>query len=181
MCIRDSHDSTLSYASYATQAARLGKTEKALEYFKENLLIDLKNLHGNTDHGGHMAAMAGSWQALVYGFGGMQIANGELAFAPSITKDWNEWGAIVHYQGAILEININQEIAKFTNNGENIEIRVFGKKYFIKTNETQEIAIGKNGEIKAILFDLDGVITDTAKAHFAAWGKICLLYTSRCV
>lgn len=167
-----SHDSTLSYASYATQAARLGKTEKALEYFKENLLIDLKNLHGNTDHGGHMAAMAGSWQALVYGFGGMQITNGALGFAPSIPNDWNEWGAIVHYQGAILEININQEIAKFTNTGTNIEISVFGKKYFIKTNETQEIAIGKNAQIKAILFDLDGVITDTAKAHFVAWGKI---------
>jgi len=167
-----SHDSTLSYASYATQAARLGKNQKALEYFKENLLIDLKNLHGNTDHGGHMAAMAGSWQALVYGFGGMEIINGALSFAPSIPNDWDEWGAIIHYRGAILEININHKNTKFSNSGANVEIIVFGKKYLIKTNETHEIALGNKADIKAIIFDLDGVITDTAKAHFIAWGKI---------
>ncbi len=167
-----SHDSTLSYASYATQAARLGKTQKALEYFEENLLIDLKNLHGNTDHGGHMAAMAGSWQALVYGFGGMEIKNGALSFAPSIPDEWDEWGAMVHFRGAILKMDINQQIAAFKNFGEDIEIIILGKKYFIGNGGKKEISINKNSEIKAIIFDLDGVITDTAKAHFIAWGKI---------
>lgn len=167
-----SHDSTLSYSTYALQAARLGMLEKATQYFAENAFIDLYNLHGNTDHGGHMAAMSGAWQALVMGFGGLKIIDRQLSFAPRIPKAWREYSFSINFGAQFIRANINQEFARFSVDTGDISFRVFGREVTLSDKEYVEIPIGKNADISAAIFDLDGVITDTAKAHFRAWSKI---------
>ncbi|MEQ1384022.1 hypothetical protein ABLW58_25560, partial [Salmonella enterica] len=67
------HDSTLSASAFATAAARAGDGARAAHYWRVAALTDLSDLFGNTDHGLHMAALAGSWTTLAMGFAGMRV------------------------------------------------------------------------------------------------------------
>lgn len=58
------HDSTLSFASHALFALQNGITEKGDTYLRKALLLDLRDVMGNTGHEGlHLACMGEAWQA----------------------------------------------------------------------------------------------------------------------
>lgn len=58
------HDSTLSFASHALFALQNGFKEQGLEYLRKALLLDLRDVMGNTGHEGlHLACMGEAWQA----------------------------------------------------------------------------------------------------------------------
>ncbi|WP_151447152.1 beta-phosphoglucomutase family hydrolase [Lacisediminimonas profundi] len=65
------HGSSLSPSVHAAIAARIGLHEDALRYWKQSLWLDLSNKMDNSALGVHAAAMAGTWQALVFGFLGV--------------------------------------------------------------------------------------------------------------
>ena len=48
--------------------------------------MDLDDVNGNVAHGVHVAAMAGSWVSLVYGFAGLRDDDGSIAFAPAAAR-----------------------------------------------------------------------------------------------
>ncbi len=59
------HDSTLSFASHALFALQNGFEDKGYEYLKKALLLDLRDIMGNTGHEGlHLACMGEAWQAI---------------------------------------------------------------------------------------------------------------------
>lgn len=59
------HDSTLSFASHALFAAQNGLFAPANEYLKKALLLDLRDIMGNTGKEGlHLACMGEVWQAV---------------------------------------------------------------------------------------------------------------------
>lgn len=58
------HDSTLSFASHALFALQNGFEEQGFEYLRKALLLDLRDVMGNTGHEGlHLACMGEAWQA----------------------------------------------------------------------------------------------------------------------
>lgn len=58
------HDSTLSFASHALFALQNGLREEGLAYLKKALLLDLRDIMGNTGREGlHLACMGEAWQA----------------------------------------------------------------------------------------------------------------------
>jgi len=58
------HDSTLSFASHALFAAQNGLKEEAARYLRKALLLDLRDIMGNTGKEGlHLAGMGEAWQA----------------------------------------------------------------------------------------------------------------------
>lgn len=58
------HDSTLSFASHALFALQNGITEKGDTYLRKALLLDLRDVMGNTGYEGlHLACMGEAWQA----------------------------------------------------------------------------------------------------------------------
>lgn len=58
------HDSTLSFASHALFALQNGMKEAGYEYLRKALLLDLRDVMGNTGHEGlHLACMGEGWQA----------------------------------------------------------------------------------------------------------------------
>ena len=58
------HDSTLSFASHALFALENGIYEKGIDYLRKALLLDLRDIMGNTGHEGlHLACMGEAWQA----------------------------------------------------------------------------------------------------------------------
>lgn len=61
------HDSTLSFASHALFALQNDMKEKGCEYLRKALLLDLRDVMGNTGHEGlHLACMGEAWQAALF-------------------------------------------------------------------------------------------------------------------
>jgi alpha,alpha-trehalose phosphorylase len=69
-------DSSLSACTQAVLAAEVGHLQLAL--------MDLQDLEHNVRDGLHIASLAGTWIALVNGFGGMRDHAGVLSFAPRL-------------------------------------------------------------------------------------------------
>ena len=60
------HDSTLSFASHALFALQNGFEEQGYEYLRKALLLELRDIMGNTGHEGlHFANMGEAWQAVM--------------------------------------------------------------------------------------------------------------------
>lgn len=58
------HDSTLSYASHALFALQNGLRDEGMDYLKKALLLDLRDIMGNTGKEGlHLACMGEAWTA----------------------------------------------------------------------------------------------------------------------
>ncbi|MDA3932306.1 MAG: family 65 glycosyl hydrolase [Tenericutes bacterium] len=80
------HDSSLSRCIHAVQAARLGKVEKAYQYFLETVRLDLENVQRNTEYGLHVANFGGMYVTLLNGFLGLSIDE-EIRIQPNLPKD----------------------------------------------------------------------------------------------
>ena len=101
------HDSTLSASAFATAAAQLGDTERGARYWRISVLTDLLDLFCNSDHGLHMAALAGGWTALTCGFGGMRTSESRLNFAPRPIPGVGPYAFRVRFRGRQIEVACN--------------------------------------------------------------------------
>ncbi|MBR7826771.1 glycoside hydrolase family 65 protein [Actinospica sp. MGRD01-02] len=81
-------DSSLSACSQAVIAAEVGCGRLAYDYLAEAALMDIDDLERNTSDGLHLASLAGSWIALVSGFGGMRHTDAGLSFSPQLPEGW---------------------------------------------------------------------------------------------
>jgi trehalose/maltose hydrolase-like predicted phosphorylase len=101
------HDSSLSACTWAILAAELGLMTSALDYFREGARLDLDDLHGNASHGAHMAAMAGTWLGLVWGFGGLRIADdGMLRLRPVLPAGWQGYHFTLQWRERLLSVAV---------------------------------------------------------------------------
>jgi alpha,alpha-trehalose phosphorylase len=78
-------DSSLSACTQAVVGAEVGHVGLAYDYTAEVALLDLHDLNHNTGDGLHVAALAGTWIALVLGFGGLRD-HGGLTFRPRLPE-----------------------------------------------------------------------------------------------
>jgi len=78
-------DSSLSACIRSIMAAEAGHGDKAAEYLRRSLLMDLADVGGNVRDGAHIASIGGSWMAIVYGIAGMRDFGGRLSFDPKPT------------------------------------------------------------------------------------------------
>ena len=67
---RCGHGSSLSRAMHGVVAARLGRSEMALRYFRGPRRSISRDTHAAIDGGVHIAALGGSWMMAVLGFAG---------------------------------------------------------------------------------------------------------------
>ncbi len=97
---RTAHGSSLSPAIHASLLARAGEPEQALELFRTAARLDLDDLTGTTAEGLHLATMGGVWQALAFGFMGLQaVAGGTLAIDPCLPNAWKALGLTFRFGG----------------------------------------------------------------------------------
>jgi alpha,alpha-trehalose phosphorylase len=100
------HDSSLSSCIFSMIAAEVGHEDKAYDYFMETARLDLDDRHGNTGHGIHTAAMAGTWLGVAYGFGGLRLCDGTAHFEPRLPSRWNSYRFQVQLQGCWLQVRV---------------------------------------------------------------------------
>ncbi len=108
-------DSSLSACVQAVLAAEVGHAELARAYLDEAALMDLEDLEHNTRDGLHIASLAGSWLALVAGFGGMRHRAGEpLTFAPTLPPGISRLAFRLYFRGRLINVEITDSTAAYT-------------------------------------------------------------------
>jgi beta-phosphoglucomutase len=138
------YGSSLGPAIHAILAADLGKTKEAYDRFMQAALVDLEDVRGNACEGIHGASAGGIWQSVVFGFGGVMLTpNGPVA-KPQLPAHWTRLKFSLTWQGKRHDFDLRQ-------NGQMTQ---------------PETAIA------GVIFDLDGVLTDTAEYHYQAWQRL---------
>jgi trehalose/maltose hydrolase-like predicted phosphorylase len=100
-------DSSLSACTQAVLAAEVGHLDLAAEYLAEAAMMDLRNTEHNAKDGLHIASLAGSWLAVVAGFGGMRDGAQRLLFRPQLPSGWHGLRFWVRWRGQRLMVDIN--------------------------------------------------------------------------
>ncbi|MER6347819.1 glycoside hydrolase family 65 protein [Streptomyces sp. NPDC001595] len=107
-------DSSLSACVQAVVAAQAGHLRLAYDYAAEAALMDLADLEHNTRDGLHIASLAGTWMALVAGFGGMRRDGDTLRFAPRLPAEFSRLAFSLQLLGRRLRVEITSEKATYT-------------------------------------------------------------------
>jgi alpha,alpha-trehalose phosphorylase len=111
---RTTRDSSLSACTQAVMCADVGHLELAHDYTFEAALIDLRDLHHNTRNGLHMASLAGTWIALVAGFGGLRDDEGVLALDPHLPDGISRLRFRLRWQGFRLTVDASHDEVTYT-------------------------------------------------------------------
>jgi beta-phosphoglucomutase len=134
------HGSSLGPAIHAILASDLGEADP-YEQFMQAALVDLEDMRHNAGEGIHAASAGGVWQAVVFGFGGIQLDESGPVATPHLPPTWTRLKFNLHWRGAWHNFDLSPtNIAAPT--------------------------------IQGFIFDLDGVLTDTAEYHYQAWQKL---------
>ena len=96
---RCDHGSSLSPAIHALLAARLGRMPLAEHYFRQSAEIDLANNMGNAAAGVHIGALGGLWQAVVFGFAGLNLNQDDPTYDPRLPAGWQRLSMRFHHRG----------------------------------------------------------------------------------
>lgn len=108
------HDSSLSMAIFSILASEIGERETAYEYFMSSARLDLDDMHHNSKDGLHMANMAGTWNCMTKGFGGMRYKNDTLSFSPVCPKQWKGYSFRVRFRGRTIDVHVTGDKAEYT-------------------------------------------------------------------
>ncbi|MBY8840687.1 glycoside hydrolase family 65 protein [Streptomyces sp. SP2-10] len=138
-------DSSLSACCQAVLAAETGHLRLAYAYLGEAALMDLDDLEHNTRDGLHIASLAGSWMALVTGFGGMRRHVGgagqpdRLSFAPRLPEALSRVAFTVLMRGRRLKVDIGRSRARYQLvEGEPLEVLHHGETVTVTTEAPVE-------------------------------------------
>ena len=109
---------------------KLNRQEKAYEMYLRTARLDLDDYNNDTEDGLHITSMAGTWMALVKGFGGMRVEEGMVRLWPFIPEKWTAFGFKVRFRGYLLEVRTEQEKVTVVNHSDReLRLMVFGKEY----------------------------------------------------
>ncbi|MGG6266691.1 beta-phosphoglucomutase [Leptolyngbya sp. AN03gr2] len=139
------YGSSLGPAIHAILASDLSMTVEAYERFMQAVLVDLEDTRGNAHEGIHGASAGGIWQAVVLGFGGVQFGDEPFAH-PHLPPGWTRLKFRLHWRGKWHDFDLRPDSSK--------------------TIMTDSL------NIQGAIFDLDGVITDTAEYHYRSWQRL---------
>jgi len=127
---RTVHESSLSPCIHAVLAARLGDMEKAYELYLRTSRLDLDDYNHEVEEGLHITSMAGSWMAIVEGFGGKRVRDGKLFLHPQIHKNWRKYAFRLLLRGHPVEVTVTRDGVSIVYKGpEPVTINVYGVDY----------------------------------------------------
>jgi alpha,alpha-trehalose phosphorylase len=125
---RTVRDSSLSAPAQAVLAAETGHLELAHDYLAEAALLDLRAGGEAGGDGLHIAACAGSWIALVMGFGGLRDHGGQPAFAPRLPRHLPRLSFRLRWRDSSLRVTVTPDEATYEVSGPPVEITHHGER-----------------------------------------------------
>jgi kojibiose phosphorylase len=160
------YGSSLGPAINAIIACDLNKPDEAYTHFMRAALVDLDNVRSNANQGIHAASAGGLWQALVFGFAGIRITeNGIITADPNLPAHWKRLKFRLQWQNQWYQVDLRGSME------DEKKIEIIPNSTPIISTSSQPSATDSNS-IEGIIFDLDGVITDTSEFHYLAWKKL---------
>ncbi|MBD2015032.1 beta-phosphoglucomutase [Microcoleus sp. FACHB-53] len=152
------YGSSLGPAIHAALASYLNQPEEAYERFMQAALVDLEDTRRNAKEGIHAASAGGVWQALVFGFAGIRINDAYPQAKPHLPKGWTRLKFKLQWRGEWYEFDLRSEEVKE------------------ELGEMEDNTNGKSADhkpdIQGVIFDLDGVLTETAEYHYRGWQRL---------
>ncbi len=136
---RTVHESSLSPCVHAVLAARLGLMEQAYGLYLRTARLDLDDYNREIEEGCHVTSMAGSWIAVVEGFGGMRMRGGVLSFEPRLPEAWRALAFRINYRGRVLAVRVTRTAVRVSNEGGPVEIAICGRRYRLETEVVHEL------------------------------------------
>jgi trehalose/maltose hydrolase-like predicted phosphorylase len=123
---RCAHGSSLSAGMHALVAARLGDAAMALRYLRETAATNL-DLDPNSAGGVRIAGLGALWQAVVLGFGGVDLMGDTLGIDPRVPPEWRSLSFRVCWRGRSVAIRATSSTVQATLvEGEAMDMRVAG-------------------------------------------------------
>jgi alpha,alpha-trehalose phosphorylase len=108
-------DSSLSSCIEAIIALEVGDFDKAVDYGRAALLMDLADVGGNVKDGCHIASMGGTWMVFAYGFAGLRDYDGTLSFRPQRPPEAQARLKFpITYRGQILDVEIQADSTTYS-------------------------------------------------------------------
>ncbi len=141
------YGSSLGPAISAILACDLNQPAEAYTHFMRAALVDLEDVRRNAAEGIHAASAGGVWQAVVFGFGGVRMTKFGPVACPNLPPNWTRLKFRLKWRNESYEFDL----------GSGVE---------------EEKNVSSSSSIKGVIFDLDGVLTDTAEYHYLAWKQL---------
>jgi maltose phosphorylase len=130
------HESSLSACIHSIVASRIGKIEKAYELYLRTARLDLDDYNNEVSGGLHITSMAGTWLAIVEGFGGMRIQDDKLFLNPLIPEKWNSYSFHARFRGILFEVKVTKDCVTINNlSSKSLDVVLSGKKYQIQGSD----------------------------------------------
>jgi kojibiose phosphorylase len=103
--------SSLGPSFYAWAACEMNMPDLAYEHFIRAARCDLENIRGNSGDGMHAASAGGLWQAVAFGFAGLELSNGKISVVPRLPGHWTKVAFKITYLGEQYQIEVKSETA----------------------------------------------------------------------
>lgn len=135
------HKSSLSAPAHAYIASKIGDLHRAYSLFNVSLRTDISNLYGNTAEGIHAASLGGTWQALVFGFAGVEVRKEELFINPRIPKSWRKLSCSVVWRASSVRLELTNRSVKIkivSSGKKDMRIGIFDRLITLKTNKAYQ-------------------------------------------
>ncbi|HWH27607.1 MAG TPA: glycosyl hydrolase family 65 protein [Mycobacteriales bacterium] len=143
-------DSSLSACTQAVIAAEVGHLDLAYDYAGEAALMDLQDLAHKTRDGLHMASLAGAWNALVAGFGGMRDHVGQLSFAPRLPRGLERLAFRMLHRGRRIGVEVVDARATYTLlDGPAVDLFHHGRRFHLTAQEPVVLDVPPAPELTA--------------------------------
>ena len=124
------HESSLSSCIYSIVATDIGYYDKAYELYLRASRLDIDNYNNDTEDGLHITSTAGSWLAIVHGFGGLRVRENMLHLNPVLPKQWTGYSFSIYFRGRRISIQVNTGMVRVTlKEGEGISLKIRDKEY----------------------------------------------------
>ena len=138
---KTNHGSSLSPAVHSIMANEIGYFDRAYDFFKHTVYMDIDDFKKNTNGGLHMACLGSVWMCIVNGFLGMRDYDEILEFKPHIPKQWKKAVCRLFYKGSRVEIAVKNDCIEFTRiKGDEFKFKVNDQKYILN-KESNKISI----------------------------------------
>jgi kojibiose phosphorylase len=166
------YGSSLGPAIHAILACDLDKSTEAYEHFMRAALVDLKDVRGNASEGIHAASTGGVWQAVVFGFAGVRLTEtGPIVETPHLPPSWTRLKFRLNWRHQWYDFDLSGTEVKVMqpeNKAEELGRLVEGLTESQAPLNPKSCALS----IQGVIFDLDGVLTDTSEFHYRGWKQL---------
>ncbi len=105
------YGSSLGPSIMTIMACDVGKPDDAYEHFMRAVRADLRDVRGNAGDGIHAASAGGTWQAIVFGFGGLRITAEGWTTQPRLPHHWRRLAFKFFQRGRLHAVDLrNSEL-----------------------------------------------------------------------